>query len=58
MTWLGDQLSRIADDMPERDLAAGALEIHPVYVAMANNYFKEEGLTVEAWAWSASAASR
>ncbi|NJP98619.1 ABC transporter substrate-binding protein [Nonomuraea sp. FMUSA5-5] len=107
MTWLGDQLSRIADDMPERDLATKALEVHqrrrrnvvalaaatvvvvtllaatvglralpgqpraaarpdappelttvrvgvmptvesaPVYVALANDYFKEEGLTVE-----------
>ncbi|MEV0829938.1 ABC transporter substrate-binding protein [Nonomuraea rubra] len=107
MTWLGDQLSHIADDMPERDLATRALEIHqrrrrnfvalaaatvvvvtllaatiglralpaepraaarpsappelttlrvgvtptvesaPVFVAMANDYFKEEGLTVE-----------
>ncbi|MEU7829085.1 ABC transporter substrate-binding protein [Nonomuraea sp. NPDC049129] len=28
MTWLGEQLGRIADDMPERDLAARALEIH------------------------------
>ncbi|MEV6151816.1 ABC transporter substrate-binding protein [Nonomuraea sp. NPDC052129] len=28
MTWLGDQLGRIADDMPERDLAARAIEIH------------------------------
>ncbi|WP_188188419.1 ABC transporter substrate-binding protein [Nonomuraea sp. SYSU D8015] len=28
MTWLGDQLSRIADDMPERDLGTRAIEIH------------------------------
>ncbi|WP_433517617.1 ABC transporter substrate-binding protein [Nonomuraea sp. CA-143628] len=28
MTWLGEQLGRIADDMPERDLAARAREIH------------------------------
>lgn len=28
MTWLGEQLGRIADDMPERDLVARAIEIH------------------------------
>lgn len=28
MTWFGEQLGRIADDMPERDLAARAIEIH------------------------------
>ncbi|SPL88513.1 putative extracellular solute-binding protein [[Actinomadura] parvosata subsp. kistnae] len=28
MTWLAEQLSRIADDVPERDLAAAALEVH------------------------------
>ncbi|MFC4011803.1 ABC transporter substrate-binding protein [Nonomuraea purpurea] len=28
MTWLGEQLGRIADDMPERDLGARAIEIH------------------------------
>ncbi|MFG1679264.1 ABC transporter substrate-binding protein [Nonomuraea sp. NPDC049269] len=28
MTWLGEQLGRIADDMPERDLAARAIEAH------------------------------
>ncbi|MFC4115101.1 ABC transporter substrate-binding protein [Nonomuraea zeae] len=28
MTWLGEQLGRIADEMPERDLAAKAIEIH------------------------------
>lgn len=28
MTWLGEQLGRIADDMPERNLAARAIEIH------------------------------
>ncbi|MFG1944242.1 ABC transporter substrate-binding protein [Nonomuraea sp. NPDC048826] len=28
MTWLGDQLSRIADDMPERDLATRAIAVH------------------------------
>ncbi|MEU5863286.1 ABC transporter substrate-binding protein [Nonomuraea sp. NPDC047529] len=28
MTWLGDQLGRIAEDMPERDLAARAFEAH------------------------------
>ncbi|MGN9847092.1 ABC transporter substrate-binding protein [Nonomuraea sp. H19] len=107
MTWLGEQLGRIADDMPERDLGARAIEIHhrrrrnfmalaaaavvvvtvlaatigvralpaepraaarpssppeqstikvgvvpnvesaPVFVALAKNYFEEEGLTVE-----------
>lgn len=107
MTWLGDQLGRIADEMPERDLGDRALEIHqrrrrnfmalataavvvvtvlaatvgvrafnaeppaaarpakppelstikvglvptvesaPVFVAVANHYFEEEGLTVE-----------
>ncbi|MEU4580121.1 ABC transporter substrate-binding protein [Nonomuraea sp. ATR24] len=28
MTWLGDALGRIAEDMPDRDLAARAIEIH------------------------------
>ncbi|MGW0803367.1 ABC transporter substrate-binding protein [Nonomuraea sp. NPDC002799] len=28
MTWFGDELGRIADDMPERDLGARAIEIH------------------------------
>ncbi|MEU4223114.1 ABC transporter substrate-binding protein [Nonomuraea sp. NPDC026600] len=28
MTWLGEQLGRIADDMPERDLGARAIEAH------------------------------
>ncbi|MEV4112288.1 ABC transporter substrate-binding protein [Nonomuraea sp. NPDC049695] len=28
MTWLGEQFDRIADDMPERDLGARAIEIH------------------------------
>jgi NitT/TauT family transport system substrate-binding protein len=28
MTWLGEQLGRIADDMPERDLGARAIEVH------------------------------
>lgn len=28
MTWLGEQLGRIADDMPERDLGARAIELH------------------------------
>ncbi|PZG17226.1 hypothetical protein, partial [Nonomuraea aridisoli] len=28
MTWLGDELSRIADDMPERDLGTRAMEAH------------------------------
>ncbi|MEV4834442.1 ABC transporter substrate-binding protein [Nonomuraea sp. NPDC049486] len=28
MTWLGEQLGRIADDMPERDLAARAIAVH------------------------------
>ncbi|MGP3934679.1 ABC transporter substrate-binding protein [Nonomuraea sp. KM88] len=28
MTWLGDQLSRIADDMPQRDLAGRAIEAY------------------------------
>ncbi|GAA3472440.1 ABC transporter substrate-binding protein [Nonomuraea roseola] len=28
MTWLGDALGRIADDMPDRDLGARAIEIH------------------------------
>ncbi|MDA0635875.1 ABC transporter substrate-binding protein [Nonomuraea sp. MCN248] len=28
MTWLGEQLGRIADDMPERDLAARAIAAH------------------------------
>ncbi|MEW9547340.1 ABC transporter substrate-binding protein [Nonomuraea sp. NPDC050783] len=28
MTWIGDELRRIADDMPERDLAGRALETH------------------------------
>ncbi|MEU1387182.1 MULTISPECIES: ABC transporter substrate-binding protein [unclassified Nonomuraea] len=28
MTWFGEQLAHIADDMPERDLAARAIEAH------------------------------
>ncbi|MFI6789100.1 ABC transporter substrate-binding protein [Nonomuraea sp. NPDC050383] len=28
MTWLGEQLGRIADDMPERDLSARTFDIH------------------------------
>jgi len=28
MTWLGEQLGRIADDMPERDLGARAMAVH------------------------------
>ncbi|MCK2220937.1 ABC transporter substrate-binding protein [Actinomadura sp. ATCC 31491] len=28
MTWLGDELGRIADDMPERDLTVRAYELH------------------------------
>ncbi|SEG76562.1 NitT/TauT family transport system substrate-binding protein [Nonomuraea solani] len=28
MTWLGDELGRIADDMPQRDLAVRAIEVY------------------------------
>ncbi|WP_433436867.1 ABC transporter substrate-binding protein [Nonomuraea sp. CA-141351] len=117
MTWLGEQLGRIADDMPERDLGARAIEIHqrrrrnfmalaaaavvvltvlaatvgvralpaepraaarpssppeqstikvgvvpsvesaPVFVALAKNYFEEEGLTVKTWIITGAAAA-
>ncbi|MFI6922313.1 ABC transporter substrate-binding protein [Nonomuraea spiralis] len=117
MTWLGDQLGRIADDMPERDLATRAIEAHqrrrrnvmalaaaavvvvtvlaatvgvralpgeprtavrpaqppersvvkvgvvpsvesaPVYVALEQGYFAEEGLTVQPRIVSGAAAA-